>query len=151
MKCQMKDRDIRTERENGTIGMGIFFDANEGKTKPEFADDCDVNRIIDCFMKTGTIPNQGNFRVEYGDFSQVPDFTTAMNQLAEAGQSFDLLPAKVRDRFHNQPQNLLEFLAKVENQEEAYRMGLAEKPPKEPEMPAKPAEVKPPTEEPSVT
>lgn len=45
---------------------------------------------------------------KFGDFLGVSDYQTALNQVIEAEEAFDALPAKVRARFDNQPVDFLE-------------------------------------------
>ena len=60
----------------------------------------------------------------YGDYSSVSDFHAAQNLIAEATQTFDLLPASLRKRFDNDPAKLLAFLEDDSNREEAVKLGL---------------------------
>lgn len=71
----------------------------------------------------------------YGDFSGIVDFHTAMNRVIEARRSFEQLPSAVRDRFANDPQRLLEFLADPASRDEAVELGLVNRPPEPPPEP----------------
>lgn len=96
------------------------------KAHQSFKDECDINGIVRRFGLTGKMPD--NFRApEYGDFSQVSDYQSALNAVIEAEKAFAAMPAGIRARFHNNPQNLLEFVAKAENRDEAEKLGLVNK------------------------
>lgn len=92
-------------------------------TQQSMAEDADINVIMDRFGLTGRMPE--NPRVPmYGDFDTVFDYQSALNAVSDAYDSFMELPAKVRQRFDNNPQKLLEFLSHDDNMEEAQRLGL---------------------------
>lgn len=89
-------------------------------------DEVDINTIVVRFGLTGELPDVVQVP-QYGDYSGVFDFQTAMNAVRQAGEAFMELPAKVRARFHNDPQEYLEFFSDPKNQDEAIALGLAER------------------------
>lgn len=85
--------------------------------------DCDINEIVRRFGITGVLPQ--NFRPpQYGDFTGISDYRTALQAVRDAGESFMEMPAELRARFNNDPGVLIEFLADEANREEAVRLGL---------------------------
>lgn len=97
-------------------------------TKQSFKDEADINFIVRQFGLTGQLPD--NIRVpEYRDYDDVMDYHSAMNAVRAAEENFMQLPAEMRYRFHNDPQNLLKFLADEGNRDEAVRLGLVNAPP----------------------
>jgi phage internal scaffolding protein len=93
-------------------------------TQQQFKDESDINNIVDRFMKTGHLPDPVSMP-QYVDYEGVFDFQSAMNVVRQADENFMRMDAKVRARFHNSPQEFLEFFADPANQEEAVRLGLA--------------------------
>jgi phage internal scaffolding protein len=93
-------------------------------TQQQFAEESDINNIVDRFMKTGHIPSPASMP-QYADYEGVFDFQSAMNVVRQADENFMRMDAKVRARFHNSPQEFLEFFANPDNAEEAVRLGLA--------------------------
>lgn len=93
-------------------------------TQQAFAEDCDVNIILDRYMKTGELPKprQG----VYADVSEVPDLTEALQIVQQAQNAFDSLPSKVRYEFQNDPAQLLNFISDPKNKEKAIELGLIE-------------------------
>jgi len=77
-----------------------------------------------------------------GDFSEVVDYRTALEQVAKADEAFMALPAKVRARFSNDAAEFLDFVHNPANKEELVSMGLAN-PPVVERTQADPAVVKP--------
>ncbi len=126
------------------------IDTGPGKTKQSFRDECDINFIMDKWKRTGQIPDNmvGTMKPQYGDFTDSNDYMDACNSVIAAKEAFASLPAFLRDRFANEPANLIRFLSIPENQEEAIKLGLAEAPTPEgepaPETEPEPAPETPP-------
>jgi phage internal scaffolding protein len=92
-------------------------------TQQQFKEESDINFIVDRFMKTGHIPTPVSMP-QYADYEGVFDFQSAMNVVRAADENFMRMDAKVRARFHNSPQEFLEFFADPANADEARRLGL---------------------------
>jgi phage internal scaffolding protein len=86
-------------------------------------DECDINVIIERFGVTGELPN-APVSPQYGDFSGVTDYHSALNQINATMDDFMALPAKLRVRFDHDPVKLLEFLQNDQNRGEAIELGL---------------------------
>lgn len=94
-----------------------------------------INDMMARYEKTGLITDliTGQRRQPvYGDFTEVGDYHTMQIKMARVSQAFDLLPAKVRARFENDPAKIIEFLADLKNDQEAISLGL--KPKAEPKV-----------------
>lgn len=100
-------------------------------TQQQFKEEADINNIVDRFMKTGHLPDPVSMP-QYVDYEGIFDFQSAMNVVRQADENFMRMDAKVRSRFHNSPQEFLEFFADPANYDEAVRLGLA--------IPSKPQE-----------
>lgn len=104
------------------------------------ADETDVNQILARYANGGVLNVNGKEPL-YGDVSEVPDYATALRIVREADAAFATLPAKVRDRFNNDPGQLVDFVLDDSNRAEAVELGLLEaskvKPPATPEAPPK--------------
>lgn len=86
---------------------------------------------IDYYLKkyaaTGILGDpESAMNMQYGDFTDAPDFETAQNRVVQATAYFEALPAKLRDRFGNDVREMMAFLSKEENREEAEKLGLLE-------------------------
>ena len=100
----------------------------------QFRDEADINTIMERFGRTGELIAPVRMP-QYGDFTGVSDYHTAMNAVIEAQTSFDALPAKVRARFDNDPGRFVEFCLDDNNRDEAVKLGLVA-PKVEPVVPA---------------
>lgn len=99
------------------------------RTKQHFKKECDINEIMRRFKKNTNIDFlnrfQGYLDGRFGDFSEVVDYQTALNQLRQAEDVFMALPALVRKQFDNDPARFLDFVHDPANEAELVRMGLA--------------------------
>lgn len=88
-----------------------------------FAEECDINTIVERFHLTGEVPQLQQLP-SFDDYEGVFDFQTAMNTIRSSQETFMSLPAKLRARFHNDPQEFLEFCSDQDNHDEARKLGL---------------------------
>ena len=96
------------------------------RTQQHFKDECDLPKIMARAMSTGEAPpTRPTF---YGDFSSLGDFQTLHDKLNRAQNEFMSLPANVRERFYNNPANLIDFMFNPQNRQEAIALGLVEAP-----------------------
>jgi len=108
-------------------------------TQQQFAEEADINTIVDRFMRTGVMP-EGVAIPSYADYDDVFDFQSAQNAIRQAQESFFKMPAELRSRFQNSPQVFLEFFSDPANSEEAIKLGLATRPPGQQSGAAQPAQ-----------
>jgi len=98
---------------------------NVSRTRAEFANSCDINKLMSEVRRTGFVPQvvQGF----YADVSNLGDYQQCLDRLIEARDSFAGLPAKIRRRFDNDPRSLLAFLRDPANRPEAEKLGILDK------------------------
>lgn len=111
---------------------GIKF-VEPSMCQQQFADECDLNNIVDHnlrfkdpafvtkLMLSGKMSDKQPI---YGDFTQVKDYQTSLNIVNEAREQFDALPAKVRDRFENDPAKMLAFCNAAVTDDSIYNEGV---------------------------
>lgn len=92
-------------------------------TQQHFKDSCDINILFAKYLETGEMP-QVTDGLTYGNFEGIFDFQTAMNAVRTAQGMFEQLPARIKNRFDNDPQKIISFLDNPENREEAEFLGL---------------------------
>ena len=92
-------------------------------TQQHFAEETDINYILKQFNITGQLPTNP-ISPQYGDFSTVHDYHSALNAGMAAEDEFDALPAQIRASLDNEPANLIAFLSDEENRAEAIKLGL---------------------------
>jgi phage internal scaffolding protein len=86
-------------------------------------DECDINVIVERFGVTGELPS-APVSPQFGDFSGVSDYHSALNAIRASEEAFMALPAKIRARFDHDPNALLQFLQDEQNRDEAIQIGL---------------------------
>lgn len=86
----------------------------------------DINLIMAKYEKTGVMidPLGVERQPMFGDFTELKNYHEALSAVRDAERIFGLLPAKVRTRFKNDPQELIEFAEKTENHKELVELGL---------------------------
>lgn len=107
--------------ENSDRSKLIF--TRPSRTKQSFRDECDINTILRQFNVTGQLP-VGSVQPQYGDFSGITDYQSALNAVMAAQDSFLQLPAKVRAKFDNDPALFVEFASNEANRDEMKALGL---------------------------
>lgn len=85
--------------------------------------DADINEIVRRFGITGQLPDNFN-PPQYGDFTEISDYRSALQAVRDAAESFMEMPAELRARFQNDPGHLIDFLADQANRSEAVSLGL---------------------------
>lgn len=109
-------------------------------------EEADINTIVRRFGLTGQLPELQRLP-QYGDFTHVTDYHSAVNAVMAANGAFSQLPADLRSRFNNDPEQFVDFCSNPDNMDELIKMGLAKKRAEE-EEPAEPAPTKPQPREP---
>lgn len=105
--------------------LTVVTPQEEAMTKQAFADEVNINNIISKYKQTGVLPNSARSALaQFGDFSEVPSYQDALNTVMLAQDVFAELPSAVRNRFSNDPGEMLAFLNNSNNREEAIKMGL---------------------------
>jgi phage internal scaffolding protein len=93
----------------------------------QFRDEADINTILERFGRTGELIVPVSVP-EFGDYSEVGDYHSAMNMIIEAQSAFDALPARIRKEFDNDPGRFVDFVLDENNRDKAVEMGLIEAP-----------------------
>lgn len=121
------------------LGGRVSFDCGdeESLTDQDAAVDCDINVLVKRF---GVVPPSAFVpRQAIEDFVAPLDYQEALATLQQADDAFSALDARIRDRFGNDPVQMLEFVADDKNRSEAEKLGLIAEdrmaPPKAAEVP----------------
>lgn len=106
------------------------FEGEESKTQQSFAKDADLNEIVRRYGigvgdEMPIAPVDPSF---YGEVSAVNDLRTVLDVRRQAVAAFNALPPKLRERFHNDPAKLHEFVTNPDNLEESFNLGLLKRP-----------------------
>jgi len=108
--------------------------------RQEFAEECDINTIMERYDSGETITHVARSSPLYLDYTAVPDnLMDAMNFMEGARMEFMRLPAKVRKEFDNDPARFVSFAEDPANLDQMRAWDLAPKPPEPPAPPAAPS------------
>lgn len=94
-----------------------------GRTKQSFKTECDINHIMARYQKTGVIEFTQKHAPQYADCTGI-EFQAGMEIITRAQALFNALPSTLRNRFHNDPGEFLDFVHDDKNLEEARELGL---------------------------
>lgn len=109
----------------------VKIGGGESKTKQSFRDKCDINKIIAKYQKTGMLRNLNNGQPFYGDVSMFKDYKQSLDKVNDATELFMKMSPTIRERFKNDPAEMIKFLENKNNLKEAQELGMVVKPPKE--------------------
>lgn len=89
------------------------------------ADQCDINKIMERFNRTGKLPTMQTQPAQYGD-ARVVDFQAAQALISDAKTQFLALPSKTRKAFGNDPQAFLDAIGdqSEDNVEQLKKLGI---------------------------
>lgn len=102
--------------------MGVFLPS---LTRQEFADECDINTLMERYEKSGVISHVNRAQPVYMDMTVMPDLREALDLMRDATLAFNSLPAKVRREFDNDPQQFVDYAQNPDNIERMREWGLA--------------------------
>ncbi len=94
------------------------------KTKQSFKDECNINNIMNKYMKDGLIEHTNEHRGKYINLPEFDDYHDALNQIQDANEAFASLTSQLRGRFENDPAKFLEFVLDENNRDEINSLGL---------------------------
>ncbi len=110
------------DRDAASDESGLFCE-DESLAIQSAEEESNINTIVRRFGLTGQLPDQVAMP-RTGDFTNIPDFHTAMNMVRQAQEEFLRVPAEVRARFNNDPQAFMQFVEDDSNRDEAAKLGL---------------------------
>lgn len=96
---------------------------DESKAIQSAEEESNINTIVRRFGISGELPG-GVDMPQSGDFTNIPDFHTAMNLVRQAQEEFVRVPAEIRARFNNDPGRFMSFFDDPANYDEALKLGL---------------------------
>lgn len=117
----------------------VDYSKSKSLTVQSPTEEVDINKIMARIQKGQTVlTSQG--QPFYGDVSDFGGLQEAIIKVQDAEDLFMQFPADVRERFENDPVQMLQFLEDPANRKEAEEIGLVNKrPAPEPVVPPPPA------------
>lgn len=119
-------------KDNDNVAAARFTEIDFTKTKSLTvqapADEVDINKIMARINKGQTVLTSSGTPF-YGDVSDLGGLQEAIIKVQEAEDLFMQYPANVREKFENDPVELINFLSDPKNLAEAEGLGLINKRP----------------------
>jgi len=129
-----------------TVSPEINFADDPGVTQQQFVNDCDINQIVNKFLRGDDISHYQR-AVIYGDQENlVPenfDYELASDIINQANWQFAQLPAQDRDYFQNDHKNFIDYMENADQYEDSIRRGYRIKRPAPPQAPTAPPAAEP--------
>lgn len=97
----------------------VFLRKDTGRetlVQQQFATEVDINTIVRRFGITAQLP-LGTGSGVYGDFTNISDFESAVERVEGARAAFMKLPPEVRERFGNDPGQLISMATTMDEGE----------------------------------
>lgn len=94
------------------------------RTVQDFKESCDINYIMEKYQRDG-IMSMMTRDPQVGDFSNFKDYHSSLNIIIDAEEQFQEIPANIRERFNNDPEEFYNFAVDPENIDELRNLGLA--------------------------
>lgn len=105
----------------------IVCDPTKGARQSE-KDQTDINRIVQRFDREGVLSHLNERVASFQDVSALSGgYREALHQVRAADEFFAQLPAKVRERFSNDPAGFLDALVDPGRRSELEELGVLEK------------------------
>lgn len=98
-------------------------DDEENFVQQQFADEVNINNVVEKFAKTGQIHYLNEGKPNYG-IAEPITYEEALQTVIEAQDAFDELPAKVRERYNHDPAQFMKAVHTEGNEIELYDLGL---------------------------
>jgi phage internal scaffolding protein len=102
-----------------------FNTIGESLTQEQFAEETKINNILRSHDRNGVIQHINRGNAIYGDFSNVTDFSDALDQIKQAQSEFMNIPSDIREKFKNDAGEFFKFASNPDNIDELREMGLA--------------------------
>ncbi|QCQ84663.1 internal scaffolding protein [Blackfly microvirus SF02] len=99
--------------------------ADDGMTREEFKDECDINVLMAHYERTGVLNFFNPGQPQFLDVSAVPDLQSALHYMDTANTAFMSLPASVRREFDQDPLKFVDFATDPSNLSRMREWGLA--------------------------
>lgn len=115
--------NVHLDKDKGVVDTRVFC-KEKTLTKQSAKDECDINKIIARFDKTGMVTHINEREARFGDVSEFTNYAEALRTVQNASDMFMSLSAEVRKKFNNNPEELITFLLDTKNDKEAIELGL---------------------------
>lgn len=94
------------------------------RTKESFREEVDINRIVANARRGQAVTHLQKAQPMFTDVSEVGDYKSALDMIRNADAFFQMLPAKARAEFNNDPAEFLDAVDTVDGRARLEAAGL---------------------------
>lgn len=109
-------------RSNGTRSVTLSFIGDPGLTVQSHKESCDIGYIVDSHLRLGGVPPMPESA--FNDFSEMPDYQTALNTVMAIDELFSNLPIKIKSHFDNNPAALMAAVEDPSQRDTLIELGV---------------------------
>jgi len=117
------------------MGKSTHRPTGPSKTRRDVGIETDMNKIVGKGLNPGSgrlsSGMQGSRVLQYGILLS-ESYHEMLNHVIDTQHAFRALPARIRARFHNNPEQMLRFLDDPKNKTEAIKLGIINDDPENP-------------------
>ena len=126
----------------GTQPPRCFFETTgDSMVQVQFQEESEINNILRSHDRNQHIESIHRGNAIYSDFSNITDFTEALEMIQEAKDEFMNIPSDIREKFQNDPGKFYQYASNPDNHDGLVELGLAKK--ESVAMPTEPATPEP--------
>lgn len=111
---------------------------DESKTQQHMRDECNINKIISRYVKTGLVDHLNQNKAFYADLPNL-DYREAYEKVFQAEEAFSSLPSELRNYLDNDPAQFVDWMQSGEDMEMKRKYKLVNE--QAPEVPVKQTEM----------
>lgn len=100
-----------------------------GRTKQSFREKVNINSIVAKHRRTGMIEHLNSKKPFYGDVTNISSYKESLETVIIAQDLFNKMSPDIRQRFKNDPNEMITFLNDPKNHEEALELKMINKQP----------------------
>jgi len=115
-------------RSNTPRNRVLALHEDEMVTKQSHKKECDIHEILKQYQKTGIINHINSREGAFTDLPEALDYQAALELVRDAQEGFSELPSLVRERFNNDPYELLAAIGNPELRPELVELGIINAP-----------------------
>lgn len=105
----------------------FFETTGDSLTQVQFQEESEINTILRSHDRNQHIQSIHRGNALYSDFSNVTDFTEALEMIKDANKEFMNIPSDIREKFQNDAGKFYQYASNPDNHEGLVELGLAKK------------------------
>lgn len=114
--------NVWSKREDGSLSVSLSFLGDDGLTEQSHSKSCDISYLVESYKRRG-LPFVITDDV-FKDFTELPDYQTALNTVREIDSLFMRFDAKIREEFGHDPSKLMSAIEDPGQRDRLIELGI---------------------------